>query len=189
MEILRKRAVAEAKRERRSSEGVIPDVADMADGRRRSHLYAHNMAVPYEAYSRRRLHSPSPSQSSLPPIDALFRPPPPYRSPFQPEGVCRSRSHTFLSLRTRNRDDERVERTKLERRLDKLISLHFLNPPPRYSSSFDFDSLRSMRNILSGKGKDIIRGNVACYPSYLGNSSITLRCRTKDNAMARRFTR
>jgi len=117
------------------------------------------MAVPYEAYSRRRLHSPSPSVSSLPPIDALFRPPP-YRSPFQPDGVCRSRSHAFLSLRARNRDDERVERTKLERRLDKLISLHFLNPPPRFSSSFDFDSLRSMRNILTGKGKDIFRGTL-----------------------------
>ncbi|KIL69639.1 hypothetical protein M378DRAFT_68590 [Amanita muscaria Koide BX008] len=87
---------------------------------------------------------------------------------------------------------KRVERTKLERRLEKLITLHFLQPSPvrngingtsngtslnardaaerqarpdirRFSSTFDFDSIKSMdagsifKSMISGKTKDSIR--------------------------------
>lgn len=152
------------------------------------------MAVPYEAYSRRspalfrRVHSPSPSIASLPPIDAIIQPAPtpshtssslaPYRPGFQPRGVYRSLTDDFVSSRCRRRDTERVERMKLERRLEKLISLHFLKPPSddpppsnghhlrRFSSSFDLDSIKNMdagslwRNMVSGRGKDSLRGSL-----------------------------
>jgi rabenosyn-5 len=153
------------------------------------------MAVPYEAYSRRspavfrRVHSPSPSIASLPPIDAIIQPAhtpshssssslAPYRPGFQPKGVYRSLTDDFVSSRCRRRDTERVERMKLERRLEKLISLHFLKPPSddpppsnghhlrRFSSSFDLDSIRNMdagslwRNMVSGGGKDSLRGSL-----------------------------
>ncbi|KAJ4487548.1 FYVE zinc finger-domain-containing protein [Lentinula aciculospora] len=55
----------------------------------------------------------------------------PYRPGFQPTGLTRFRTDEFLAARKvardgpGNRDEKRVERTKLERRLEKIISLHF----------------------------------------------------------------
>ncbi|KAG2020423.1 hypothetical protein CC2G_005767 [Coprinopsis cinerea AmutBmut pab1-1] len=58
----------------------------------------------------------------------------PYRPGFQPKGVYRPRTDEFLAIRRVKREGEgeegrlkRIERTKLERRLEKLIALHF--PP------------------------------------------------------------
>jgi len=62
---------------------------------------------------------------------ALSRKSAPYRPGFQPKGVYRPLTDEFLALRQSIHDGEsdggmkRVERTKLERRLEKLISLHF----------------------------------------------------------------
>ncbi|KAF5358235.1 hypothetical protein D9756_001669 [Leucocoprinus leucothites] len=60
----------------------------------------------------------------------------PYRPGFQPKGVYRHLTDDFLALRKSKRDGEdgtgmgRVERNKLERRLEKLVDLHFpVNPP------------------------------------------------------------
>ena len=123
------------------------------------------------------LHSPAP---------ALLSKHAPYRPGFQPRGIYRPLTDDFLAIRRSIRDGEgddgikRVERTKLERRLEKLIALHFpyhtaemprgdskkdLRPSPgvggrenRISSSFlDFRSLRSL-NIHDAS--DILRGIV-----------------------------
>ncbi|KAF8628449.1 hypothetical protein AX15_003964 [Amanita polypyramis BW_CC] len=116
----------------------------------------------------------------------------PYRPGFQPRGVYRPLTDDFVSHRCLHHDGgrpsmtKRVERTKLERRLEKLISLHFpkssLEMAPvaqtieekavngqtmsnirRFSSSFDLDSIKNMdagslwKNMVSGKARDGIR--------------------------------
>jgi len=72
----------------------------------------------------------------------------PYRPGFQPRGVYQPRTEEFINFRNSARDVGRIERTKLERRLEKLIDLHFspdvkkaAQPPVnrRASSFFDFD--------------------------------------------------
>ncbi|KAF4578507.1 Carboxypeptidase Y-deficient [Pleurotus pulmonarius] len=101
--------------------------------------------------------SPRPGLSSLPSrIQA------PYRPGFQPKGVYRPRTDEFFDARreAHNSGSLRIERTKLERRLEKLIALHFpekeeqqqqaLQRPSagnnRRSSFFDLDlsDLKSM---------------------------------------------
>ncbi|PIL24175.1 hypothetical protein GSI_13928 [Ganoderma sinense ZZ0214-1] len=56
------------------------------------------------------------------------RSPAPYRPGFQPKGVYRPRTDEFVEARNQSRDVGRIERTRLERRLEKLVNLHF--PPP-----------------------------------------------------------
>ena len=64
--------------------------------------------------------SPSSTRTSTP-----VRPPAPYRPGFQPKGVYRPLTDEFLEVRRSRRDVGRVEQTRLERRLEKLINLHF----------------------------------------------------------------
>lgn len=52
----------------------------------------------------------------------------PYSTNFQPPGFYRHRTDEFLEARKQTRDSGRIERTRLERRLEKLINLHFPNP-------------------------------------------------------------
>ncbi|KAF9453251.1 FYVE-domain-containing protein [Macrolepiota fuliginosa MF-IS2] len=61
----------------------------------------------------------------------------PYRPGFQPKGVYRHLTDDFLALRRAKRDGtgddgsmKRIEKNKLERRLEKLIDLHFPTNPP-----------------------------------------------------------
>ncbi|KAL5532683.1 PEP7 [Sanghuangporus sanghuang] len=51
-----------------------------------------------------------------------------YRPGFQPKGVYRPLTDEFLALRKRARDRGRIELTRLERRFEKLVDLHF-SPP------------------------------------------------------------
>lgn len=62
------------------------------------------------------------------PSQHVPRSPAPYRPDFQPRGVYRQRTDDFIEARRRTRDSGRIERTRLERRLEKLINLHFPNP-------------------------------------------------------------
>ncbi|TFY66662.1 hypothetical protein EVG20_g4427 [Dentipellis fragilis] len=91
----------------------------------------------------------------------------PYRPGFQPKGVYRPRTDEFLDARREFRDVGRVERTRLERRLEKLIHLHFGSESEkkaverprqskRMSSLFDFD-IKELRNMDAG---DLWRGVV-----------------------------
>ncbi|KAI0082788.1 hypothetical protein K474DRAFT_1654961 [Panus rudis PR-1116 ss-1] len=72
--------------------------------------------------------SPASSSVSLPATKQPVRALAPYRPGFQPKGVYRPRTDEFLEARRVSRDKGRVERARLERRLEKLINLHF--PPP-----------------------------------------------------------
>ncbi|RDX56563.1 hypothetical protein OH76DRAFT_1336518 [Lentinus brumalis] len=74
--------------------------------------------------------TPSTSTSSAVPSASRTptRTPAPYRPGFQPKGVYRPRTDEFIEARNHSRDVGRIERTRLERRLEKLINLHF--PPP-----------------------------------------------------------
>jgi rabenosyn-5 len=49
----------------------------------------------------------------------------PYRPGFQPPGFYRPLTDEFLEVRRSHRESGRVEQTRLERRLEKLINLHF----------------------------------------------------------------
>ncbi|KAG7086564.1 hypothetical protein E1B28_002511 [Marasmius oreades] len=94
----------------------------------------------------------------------------PYRPGFQPHGSYRPRTDEFLAMRrvarhgTENDGQKRVERTKLERRLEKLISLHFpeaTDAKPvvlerRLSSIFDV----SLDDIKSAGGSALWKGVV-----------------------------
>jgi rabenosyn-5 len=115
--------------------------------------------------------SPAPSLPHLPLNHTAVptRAPAPYRPGFQPKGVYRPLTEEFASLRKTYRDVGRIERTKLERRLEKLIQLHFsseaekgaqlqqkLRPAAatvenrRASSFFDLD-LSDLRNMDAGE--------------------------------------
>ncbi|KAH7908589.1 FYVE zinc finger-domain-containing protein [Hygrophoropsis aurantiaca] len=78
--------------------------------------------------------SPSPSTSRAASTSGnTFTPTPPpstrsaapYRPGFQPRGLYRPRTDDFFAARRAKVDEGRVERTKLERRFEKLINLHF----------------------------------------------------------------
>lgn len=101
--------------------------------------------------------SPSPSISPLPRSSTPIRSSAPYRHGFQPGGVRRQLTDDFLEARRALRDAGRIERTRLERRLEKLIALHFdakgpastnsrAQPSRRASSFFDID-IKELRNL------------------------------------------
>ncbi|KAJ3895854.1 FYVE zinc finger-domain-containing protein [Lentinula edodes] len=87
--------------------------------------------------------SPTPASTSPSPLPPTSKSPSkspskaPYRPGFQPTGLTRFRTDEFLIARKLARDgpggpgegigtnEKRVERTKLERRLEKIIALHF----------------------------------------------------------------
>lgn len=102
----------------------------------------------------------------------------PYRPGFQPRGIYRPLTDDFLAIRRSIRDGEgdggikRVERTKLERRLEKLITLHFpyhASEMPRGNSTEDlrenripssFLDFRSLRSLNIHDAGDLFRGIV-----------------------------
>jgi rabenosyn-5 len=127
--------------------------------------------------------STSISNSPLLPTPPVSRKTAPYPPGFQPRGVCGVLTDDFLSARRMKRDGDgeggmkRVERTKLERRLEKLINLHFPLQPDskgardgplhektrpvhenrRASSIFDFQTLKNVNfNDASGLWKGVV---------------------------------
>ncbi|KAG6911438.1 hypothetical protein DXG01_014512 [Tephrocybe rancida] len=109
----------------------------------------------------------------------------PYRPGFQPKGLYRPLTDDFLALRRTKRDGDgadgqgpgtkRVERTKLLRRLEKLIDLHFPHddaarprPAPhgnanhrRASSFFDFDIRKINISDPGGLWRGVVGGGDA----------------------------
>ncbi|OJT07861.1 Rabenosyn-5 [Trametes pubescens] len=77
--------------------------------------------------------TPSTSNSSAVTVVSRVsgRSPAPYRPGFQPKGVYRQRTDEFIESRAHSRDVGKIERTRLERRLEKLIQLHFPLPGQR----------------------------------------------------------
>ncbi|KAF4615391.1 hypothetical protein D9613_002945 [Agrocybe pediades] len=106
------------------------------------------------------LRSPQVSATS----SAPSRKPAPYRPGFQPKGVYRPLTDEFLALRRSIHDGEgetgikRVERTKLERRLEKLISLHFPDQHELLRSKETTES--SIRPSLSVSGRNKHRNSL-----------------------------
>ena len=127
---------------------------------------------------------PTPTPTPTPPVSRKTAPHPPG---FQPRGVCGVLTDDFLSARRMKRDGDgdggmkRVERTKLERRLEKLINLHFPLQPDskeardgliqektrpghenrRVSSIFDFQTLKNVNfNDASGLWKGVVSGGL-----------------------------
>jgi hypothetical protein len=127
------------------------------------------------------------SVSNRPATPPAFRKTAPYPPGFQPKGVGRVLTDDFLSARRMKRDGDgdggmkRVERTKLERRLEKLINLHFpvqsdskgardgrlhektrpSHEHRRASSIFDFQTLKNVNfNDASGLWKGVVSGGL-----------------------------
>jgi len=130
------------------------------------------------------------SDKPLLPSPPTSRRPAPYPPGFQPKGVCRVLTDDFLSARRVKREGEgeggmkRVERTKLERRLEKLINLHFPPQPDsegtrdgpydekahpglgghenrRASSIFDIQTLKTVNfNDASGLWRGVVSGGL-----------------------------
>ncbi|CAL1705030.1 unnamed protein product [Somion occarium] len=84
--------------------------------------------IPSQSLTPASALSPSSSSTSLPILRQQQRSPAPYRPGFQPQGVRRPRTDDFLEARRASRDSGRIERTRLERRLEKLVNLHFPHP-------------------------------------------------------------
>jgi len=126
--------------------------------------------------------TPNEPQMALPlPASASSSRHAPYRPGFQPRGIYRPLTDDFLAIRRSIRDGEgdggikRVERTKLERRLEKLITLHFpyhASEMPRGNSKKDlrpslenrvpssFLDFRSLRSLNIHDAGDLFRGIV-----------------------------
>src|SRR6202021_1104070 len=119
----------------------------------------------------------TPTNAEMPLATMSHRPPAPYRPGFQPKGVYRPLTDDFMSVRNAARDVGRIERTKLERRLEKLIDLHFspnagkTSQPPvnrRASSFFDFD-MSELKNVdPSGLWKGMLQSQVSSKSDIRG---------------------
>ncbi|KAJ3741755.1 FYVE zinc finger-domain-containing protein [Lentinula detonsa] len=105
--------------------------------------------------------APTPTSTSTPSaVSKLSKlPKAPYRPGFQPTGLTRFRTDEFLAARKVARDgpggrlDKRVERTKLERRLEKIIRLHF--PESDALLSKDQGEKTEKGEVGSGKAKNV----------------------------------
>ncbi|EJD52941.1 hypothetical protein AURDEDRAFT_54312 [Auricularia subglabra TFB-10046 SS5] len=103
--------------------------------------------------------SPRRPPAATPGASSSSRQQAPYRPGFQPKGVYRPRTDEFIAARTAARDVGRIEQQRLERRLDKLIDLHFspaaaARPKPagnrRASSFFELDITAAPADLLRG---------------------------------------
>ncbi|KAG5634572.1 hypothetical protein H0H81_001497 [Sphagnurus paluster] len=137
----------------------------------------------------------NPHSSSPPPRTLTQRTQAPYRPGFQPKGLYRPITDEFIALRNAKRDGntdygtgrKQVERTKMLRRLEKLITLHFPSPeiepekslsysspmpgkrlgPPsdqarrRTSSFFDFDVRNMTMSDAGGLWRGVLGGGEA----------------------------
>jgi rabenosyn-5 len=117
--------------------------------------------------------SPSPSSTHT---GTPVRPPAPYRPGFQPKGVYRPLTDEFLEFRRSRRDIGRVEQTRLERRLEKLINLHFgedtdKRPTPRPKQAKRMSSIWEL-DIRSMGPSDLWRGVVQSQAAAGGKADI-----------------
>ncbi|KAJ6488565.1 FYVE zinc finger-domain-containing protein [Mycena vitilis] len=143
-----------------------------------------------------RQSTPAPTSGPAPPSPSASTPPrqasAPYRPGFQPKGVYRPRTDEFIAHRKAHAVSAgyaSAERTKLERRLEKLIALHFpderksstgvgrrpgiaptMTPNRRASSFFEFD-LKSM--LGGGGGKEDVRSAEQRITPWQDDSSVT----------------
>ncbi|KAJ7461016.1 FYVE zinc finger-domain-containing protein [Mycena galericulata] len=172
-----------------NADAVAASLASVDPPARTSSLNAQHVSPPSTAPMSRvpsssiptRQTTPAPTPASVPPSPSSQLPPrqasAPYRPGFQPKGVYRPRTDEFIEHRKAHAISAgyaSAERTKLERRLEKLVALHFpeeskaagvgvgrrpgIAPVPntnrRASSFFDLD-LKSF--LGGGGGKEDVR--------------------------------
>lgn len=165
------------------ADAVAASLAAVVPPARTSSLIAQQISPPTTAPMSRvpssiasRQATPALAPSSAPPSPSALVPPrqasAPYRPGFQPKGVYRPRTDEFIAHRKAHAISAgyaTAERTKLERRLEKLVALHFpeegkattgvgvgrrpgiaptMNTSRRASSFFDLD----LKSILGGGG-------------------------------------
>ncbi|EJD02379.1 uncharacterized protein FOMMEDRAFT_168848 [Fomitiporia mediterranea MF3/22] len=116
--------------------------------------------------------TPSSSTTTTPALERKAA----YRPGFQPKGVYRPLTDDFLASRKRARDAESLELTRLERRFEKLVDLHFseengntkgkekLDPAPslgRRASSFLEDWSEFRQKSASELWKSVVESRAA----------------------------
>ncbi|KAF5386824.1 hypothetical protein D9615_001622 [Tricholomella constricta] len=124
-------------------------------------------------------NTPTPKDSPPPSRQSTQRTQAPYRPGFQPKGLYRPLTDDFIALRRVKRDGEgadgrgpgmkRVERTKLLRRLEKLIDLHF--PPP--SADISASAGRDKRRPGMGRASELNRRASSFFDFDIRNMSIS----------------
>ncbi|KAI0332118.1 hypothetical protein GY45DRAFT_1299787 [Cubamyces sp. BRFM 1775] len=107
------------------------------------------VALPHAASSPALTTSTSTSSTTTVVSRSAGRSPAPYRPGFQPRGVYRPRTDEFIEARKHSRDVGRIERTRLERRLEKLINLHFPPPGQRKEESAEHRPMQQNRRASS----------------------------------------
>jgi rabenosyn-5 len=87
------------------------------------------------------------------------RSPAPYRPGFQPKGVYRPRTDEFSEFRKKRADEGRIEKTKLERRLEKLIALHF---PVENPADKSVDAKKAEGSV-NGRGRGLEKRRASSF--------------------------
>ncbi|KAI0950449.1 hypothetical protein AcV7_008911 [Taiwanofungus camphoratus] len=93
--------------------------------------------------------SPGASTTSATSTRVVSRSLAPYSPGFQPRGVCWPRTGEFVDMRRASQDVDRIERTRLERRLEKLINLHFAPEDLKQKEQADERSQRQTKRLSS----------------------------------------
>ena len=135
------------------------------------HITANNQAPSSNSHHHHATPTPAPiskssSMNSNSNWDVSFKPllpsspasrkPAPYPPGFQPRGAYRVLTDDFLAARRMKHEGEaeggmkRVERTKLERRLEKLINLHFPQPISEAARDGSLDEQKQIHPSISG---------------------------------------
>ncbi|KAH9821322.1 FYVE zinc finger-domain-containing protein [Melampsora americana] len=73
----------------------------------------------------------------------------PFRSGFQPKGVYRNLTDLFISFRKGKEEIKRLEESRLQKRLERLIDLHFPNPFHSNSTSDSNSNSTPLLNSFS----------------------------------------
>ncbi|GEM11569.1 rabenosyn-5 [Rhodotorula toruloides] len=74
----------------------------------------------------------------------------PYQAGFQPQGVRRDRSDDFFAQRKRCSEARKLDEGRLERRLEKLVALHFPSPDTEVKDS-TLTTITSLRDTLRNR--------------------------------------
>ncbi|BGP30149.1 carboxypeptidase Y-deficient [Rhodotorula toruloides] len=96
----------------------------------------------------------------------------PYQAGFQPQGVRRDRSDEFFQQRKRCSEARKLDEGRLERRLEKLVALHFPSPGTEVKETVPKDSTLSTITSL----RDTLRNRTAkeLWRSVAGNVDVDI---------------
>ncbi|KZO97713.1 FYVE-domain-containing protein [Calocera viscosa TUFC12733] len=111
----------------------------------------------------------------------------PYRAGFQPKPLYRLRTEEFLEVRNRLSDERKGDDRRLERRLEKLIQLHFApkkEPSPHPSLSRSTSLLNELKGAAAAEAAEIRAAEQRIAPWEPDSSVSACRlCSTPFNAL------